>query len=207
MVRICGRLRILTRRHSWSALSSTLTLSLPAERVSPPYPRSLLTRPTAKEVVPCPATSLLCASDRAELLFPKGSPIKLKPGFVVAERTCSCVTVTIPEAVLTTSVFVIVSISLNRPRFEQERILQAQFHAEFIGVVEPYFRDEDLDGDLRRILVQLLDYLHDLVEIPRRRANDQRVVNSFRNDDHLAFDLPERAFPRRGRRVRWSVRF
>ena len=52
----------------------------------------------------------------------------------------------------------------DAPPGEQGVRLQADFDAEFLGVVQPHFGDQHLDEHLRGRRVELADQLHDLCE-------------------------------------------
>ena len=74
----------------------------------------------------------------------------------------------------------------------QQRVLQAEFDAHFIQIVQLDFRQQHLDHDHRWSIVQLLDHFDDLVVERRRGADDQRVGLGFGLQEEFAFQLLER---------------
>ena len=83
---------------------------------------------------------------------------------------------------------------------EQQRVLQAQFDAEFFLVVQHHFGDEHLDHHLRRLGVQLFDQLLNFFVEARGCADDQGVADRLGHHHHFALDLLEGA-DRAGRRL------
>ena len=75
---------------------------------------------------------------------------------------------------------------------EQGVRLQADFDAEFLGVVQPHFGDQHLDEHLRGRRVQLADQLHDLREELGRSADQDGVRNRFGLQHELSLDGLER---------------
>ena len=76
---------------------------------------------------------------------------------------------------------------------EQQRVLQPEFRTEFELVVQRHFRDQHFDEDHRLLAIESLDHFADLLQIARRRADDNTVGRRFGDDKDFAIDPFEQA--------------
>ena len=174
-----------------------LTLLLLAERTKPPNPRSGATRFTAKlERLWAPTTPAV-ASDRSlpEFGKPQRGVAEIVSGVEVGGLHDLLRDIR-HGAAGTLNLRGVGNISdcLEVAAIEQHRVLQADFHTELVGIVQPHFADKHLNHHHRRMFVELADDAFELLVIRRRGRHDKAVACRFGDDDHLAvLQLRERA--------------